>query len=95
MQMTLLPLSAIAAAELPTLTIEPVPPRLAIAPGRYYIRAAQGEQIWDYPIQFQLHEIQRIFPSLEKLDWSLDADGTPTEAGAIHATIERLVGGAA
>ncbi|MBD2099238.1 hypothetical protein H6F90_29685 [Trichocoleus sp. FACHB-591] len=94
-QLALLPSEAIAPeAELPVLGIKPVPPELAIAPNRFYITVSQGSQGWDYPIQFHLHELQRVLPKLSKLDWRLDEDGTPIEARSIHATVEHLMGGA-
>lgn len=94
-QLALLRFRAIAPeAELPVLSIKPIPPELAIAQNRFYITVSQGSQSWDYPIQFHLYELQRVLPKVSKLDWRLDGDGTPVEAQSIHATVEHLMGGA-
>lgn len=55
------------------LSIVPAPDRIAIAPGRYYIKVSNGE-LWTFiPFQFTETEAQQILPHLQrrKTDWTL------------------------
>lgn len=76
------------------LTVEPVPADLAIAPGRYHFVVKEGDRRWVFPVQWKESEVKRIFPRLQRLDWSLSEDEYyPVEISRIYRFVESLLCG--
>lgn len=74
------------------LTIEPVPSDLCLSPSRRYLVVVEGDRRWHFPIQFTEQEIRRIFPRLQRFDWTLkEGEYFPAAIQEIYEIVESLL----